>query len=46
MDNKDLEVSLVPYEQIVSGTDFDLDRIIYDLDNQIELLSSKADNGV
>lgn len=44
MDNKDLEVSLVPYEQIVSGTDFDLDRIIYDLDNQIELLSSKADN--
>ncbi len=44
MDNKDLEVSLVPYEQLVSGTDFDLDRIIYDLDNQIELLSSQADN--
>ena len=44
MDNKDLEVSLVPYEQLVSGKDFDLDRIIYDLDNQIELLSSQADN--
>ena len=44
MDNKDLEVSLVPYEQLVSETDFDLDRIIYDLDNQIELLSSQADN--
>ena len=40
----DIDISLVPYEQFVSGTDFDLDRIIYDLDNQIELLSSQADN--
>ena len=40
----DIDISLVPYEQLVSGTDFDLDRIIYDFDNQIELLSSQADN--
>lgn len=40
----DIDISLVPYEQLVLGTDFDLDRIIYDFDNQIELLSSQADN--
>ena len=40
----DIDISFVPYEQLVSGTDFDLDRIIYDFDNQIELLSSQADN--
>ena len=28
----DIDISLVPYEQLVSGTDFDLDRIIYDFD--------------
>lgn len=40
----DIDISLVPYEQLVLGTDFDLDRIVYDFDNQIELLSSQADN--
>ena len=40
---KDLDVSLIPYEQCAVGTAFDLDQIIYDLDSQIELLSSQAD---
>ena len=40
---KALDVSLIPYEQSVVGTTFDLDQIIYDLDSQIELLSSQAD---
>ena len=38
-----IEVSLVPNEQYVGNPEFDLDRIIYDLDGQIELLSSQAD---
>lgn len=40
---KELDVSLIPYEQCAVGTTFDLDQIIYDLDSQIELLSSQAD---
>lgn len=40
---KDLDVSLIPYEQCAVGTAFDLDQIIYDLDSQIDLLSSQAD---
>lgn len=42
--DKNLEVSLAPYEKLALETDFDLDRIIYDLDNQIELLSSQAES--
>lgn len=42
MDNR-LEISTIPYGQCMSDTDFDLDRIIYDLDGQIDLLSSQAD---
>ena len=38
-----IEVSLVPNEQYVGNPEFDLDIIIYDLDGQIELLSSQAD---
>lgn len=38
-----LEISLIPYDHSAIGTNFDLDQIIYDLDNQIELLSSQAD---
>ena len=38
-----LEISTIPYGQCMSDTDFDLDRIIYDLDGQIDLLSSQAD---
>ena len=36
---KELDVSLIPYEQCAVGTTFDLDQIIYDLDSQIELPS-------
>ena len=42
LDNR-LEISTIPYGQCMSDTDFDLDRIIYDLDGQIDLLSSQAD---
>ena len=42
MENR-LEISTIPYGQCISDTDFDLDRIIYDLDGQIDLLSSQAD---
>lgn len=40
---KDLDVSIIPCEQGDIGINFDLDQIIYDLDSQIELLSSQAD---
>ena len=40
---KGIEISLLPYDQSVVGANFDLDQLIYDLDNQIELLSSQAD---
>ena len=43
VEQKELDVSLIPYEQCTVGTAFDLDQIIYDLDSQIELLSSQAD---
>lgn len=39
-----INISLVPYESNMSDPDWDLDRIIYDLDAQIDLLSSQADN--
>ena len=39
----DINISLVPYESNMSDPDWDLDRIIYDLDGQIDLLSSQAD---
>lgn len=42
MENR-LEISTIPYGQCMSDTDFDLDRIIYDLDGQIDLLSGQAD---
>ena len=40
----DINISLVPYESDMSDSNGDLDRIIYDLDAQIDLLSSQADN--
>lgn len=40
----DIDVSLIPYESNISNPEFDFDRIIYDLDGQIDLLSSRADN--
>lgn len=43
MDEKRLDVRLVPYSQITEKNDYDIDRIIYDLDSQIGLLSSHGD---
>jgi len=42
MENK-IDVSLIPYSQYIGESEYDLDRIIYDLDTQIDLLSSHAD---
>lgn len=45
MSNMDqLQISLVPYKEMESNSEYDLDKIIYDLDSQIELLSSQADS--
>ena len=40
----EISVELVPYAQIGQKTKFDLDQLIFDLDNQIDLLSSQADS--
>lgn len=42
-DIEQLYVSLTPYEGTVENSESDLNRIIFDLDSQINLLSSKAD---
>ena len=45
MSNMDqLQISLVPYKEMESNSEYDLDKIIYDLNSQIELLSSQADS--
>lgn len=38
-----LQIALRPYNETLGKEEFDLDRIIYDLDSQIDLLSSQAD---
>lgn len=43
MENK-LEICTIPYEQCMNDSEFNLDKIIYDLDGQIDLLSAQADN--
>ena len=45
MSNMDqLQISLTPYKEMESNSEYDLDKIIYDLDSQIELLSGQADS--
>ena len=46
MTKEDFEINyeLIPYESIVESKDFDFDKIIFDLDEEIDLLSSQADN--
>ena len=46
MTKEDFEINyeLIPYEGIVESKDFDFDKIIIDLDEEIDLLSSQADN--
>lgn len=43
-DNSHIECELLPGEYSIISEEFDFDRIIYDLDSQIELLSSQADS--
>lgn len=38
-----LQIELTPYNEAEFDAEFDLDKIIYDLDAQIDLLSSQAD---
>lgn len=40
----DIKYELISYDGFIGSQEFDFDRIIYDLDSQIELLSSQADN--
>lgn len=39
-----LQISLTPYKEMETNSEYDLDKIIFDLDSQIELLSSQADS--
>lgn len=39
-----IEITLEDYEKSKNASNFDYDKIIYDLDNEIDLLSSQADN--
>lgn len=41
---KDLQIQLIPYDENTGSDQFDLDRVIYDLDGQIKQLSSQADS--
>ena len=40
----DVKYELIPYDRFIGLKEFDFDKIIYDLNSQIELLSSQADN--
>lgn len=45
MENKkDLQIQLIPYDENTGSDQFDLDRVIYDLDGQIKQLLSQADS--
>ena len=43
-DNFDIKCELIPYDGFIGSPKFDFDKIIYDLNSQIELLSCQADN--
>lgn len=40
----DIRYELIPYDGFIGSQEFDFDKTIYDLNSQIELLSSHADN--
>jgi hypothetical protein len=42
-ENENLKIEIAPYDELTHSVDYDLDRIIYDLNSQIDLLSSQAD---
>lgn len=39
-----LQIKLVPHDKMAASGSYDLDRIIFDLDGQMELLTNRADN--
>lgn len=41
--NVDIEYELIPYDDFIGSQEYDFDKTIYDLNSQIELLSSQAD---
>ena len=43
-ENVDIKYELIPYDGFIGSKEFDFDKVIYDLNSQIELLSSQADN--
>lgn len=43
-ENVDIKYELIPYDGFSGSKEFDFDKAIYDLNSQIELLSSQADN--
>lgn len=43
-DNFDIKCELIPYDGFIGSQKFGFDKIIYDLNSQIELLSCQADN--
>lgn len=42
-DKKQLQIELVPNNEMVVSNEYDFDKIIFDLDSQVDLLSSQAD---
>ena len=42
-DKKELQVKLVPNNEMAIANEYDFDKIIFDLDSQVDLLSSQAD---
>lgn len=40
----DIKYELIPYDSFIGSQEFDFDKTIYDLNSQIKLLSSQADN--
>ena len=42
-ENLDIKYELIPYDSLIGSQEFDFDKTIYDLNSQIELLSSQAD---
>lgn len=43
-ENVDVKYELISYDEFIGSNEFDFDKAIYDLNSQIELLSSQADS--
>lgn len=43
-ENLDIKYELIPYDGFIGAQKYDFDKVIYDLNSQIELLSSQTDN--